>query len=64
MAWTPVKGIQIQTKHIPGNLNIKAESLSRKDTVIRPELILNHHNFNQIGHLWHPVILDLFLQQS
>ena len=58
MAWTNVRGIQIRAKHIPGNLNVLADSLSRKDEVIQTEWALNHQVFNQICH--HPVV-DLFV---
>ena len=42
MAWTNARGIQIRAKHIPGNLNVLADSLSRKDRVIQTEWALNH----------------------
>ena len=37
MAWTNVRGIQIRTKHIPRNLSVLADSLSREDKVIQTE---------------------------
>ena len=42
MTWTNARGIQIRTKFIPGNLNILADSLSRKGKVIQTEWVLNH----------------------
>ena len=60
MAWTNARGIQIRAKHIPGNLNVLADSLSRKDKVIQTEWVLNHRVFNQICHCWHQPMVDLF----
>ena len=60
MAWTNARGIQIRAKHIPGNLNVLADSLSRKDRVIQTEWELNHRAFNQICHWWHQPMVDLF----
>ena len=60
MAWTNARGIQIRAKHIPGNLNVLADSLSRKDKVIQTEWALNHRVFNQICHCWHQPMVDLF----
>ena len=45
---------------IPGNLNVLADSLSRKDKVIQTEWVLNHQMFNQICHYWHQPMVDLF----
>ena len=42
MAWTNARVIHIRAKHIPGNLNVLADSLSRKDKVIQTEWALNH----------------------
>ena len=60
MAWTNARGIQIRTKHIPGNLNVLADSLSRRDKVIETKWALNHQVFNQICHCWHQPIVELF----
>ena len=60
MAWTNARGIQIRAKHIPGNLNVLADSLSKKDKVIQTEWALNHRVFNQICHCWHQPMVDLF----
>ena len=60
MAWTNARGIQIRAKHIPGNLNMLADSLSRKDKVIQTEWALNHQVLNQICHCWHQPMVDLF----
>ena len=60
MAWTNARGIQIRVKHIPGNLNVVADSLSRRDKVIQTEWALNHQVFNQICHCWHQPMVDLF----
>ena len=60
MAWTNARGIQIRAEHILGNLNVLADSLSRKDKVIQTEWALNHRMFNQICHCWHQPMVDLF----
>ena len=60
MAWTNARGIQIRAKHIPGNLSVLADSLSRKDKVIKTEWALNHQAFNQICHCCHQPMVDLF----
>ena len=60
MAGTNARETQIRAKHIPGNLNVLADSLSRKDKVIQTEWALNHLVFNQICHCWHQSMVDLF----
>ena len=49
MAWANARGIQIRAKHIPENLNVLANSLSRKDRVIQTEWVWNHQVFNHIA---------------
>ena len=53
MVWTNVRGIQIRIKHIPGNLNLPADSLPRRDLMNEIEWPLTHQFFNQICHWWH-----------
>ena len=60
MALTNARGIQIREKHVLGNLNVLADSLSRKDKVIQTEWALNHQVFGQICHCWHQPMVDLF----
>ena len=60
MVWAYARGIQIQAKHIPGNLYVLADSLLRKDKVIQTEWALNHQVFNQICHCWHHPMVGLF----
>ena len=42
MAWTNARGIQIRAKHIPGNLIFPADSLSRRDLMIKTKWALTH----------------------
>ena len=52
--------IQIRARHVPGSLNVIADSLSRRDKVIQTEWSLHQQIFNQICRVWHTPMVDLF----
>ena len=60
LAFTNSRRIQIRARHIPGSLNIIADSLSRRDKVIQTEWSLHQQIFNQICKVWHTPMVDLF----
>ena len=60
LAFTNSRRIQIRVRHVPGSLNVIADSLSRRDKVIQTELSLHQQVFNQICRVWHTPMVDLF----
>ena len=53
LAFTNSRRIQIRARHVPGSLNVIADSLSRRDKVIQTEWSLHQQIFNQICSLAH-----------
>ena len=60
LAWSNAREIQIRAKHIPGNLNVIAHSLSRRDKAIQTEWSLHPLVFQRISQVWHRPMVDLF----
>ena len=60
MAWANAREIQIGARHIPGNLNVIADSLSRRDKAIQTEWSLYPLGFHEICQIWHKPMVDLF----
>ena len=60
LAFTNSRRIQIRARHVPGSLNVIADSLSRRDKVIQTEWSLHQQIFNQICRVWHTPMVDLY----
>ena len=60
LAFTNSRRIQIRARHVPGSLNVIADSLSRRDKVIQTEWSLHQQIFNQICKVWDTPMVDLF----
>ena len=60
LAWSNAREIHIRARHIPGNLNVIADSLSRRDRAIQTEWSLHPLVFRQICQVWHKPMVDLF----
>ena len=60
IAWATPREIMIKARHIPGVLNVVADSLSRKDKVIHSEWELHPTVFKKICQIWHKPDLDMF----
>ncbi|MCG7867312.1 MAG: reverse transcriptase-like protein [Candidatus Thiodiazotropha taylori] len=58
--WCKDRNISIRVRHIPGKLNVIADSLSRSNRVLPSEWNLNRDVANQIFSLWKTPQLDLF----
>ena len=63
LAFTNSRRIQIRARHVPGSLNVIADSLSRRDKVIQTEWSLPQQIFNQICKVWCTPMVDLFATQ-
>ena len=48
LSWAMNKNIQIRARHIPGQLNVLADALSRKGMVIKTEWALDQQEFNRL----------------
>ena len=60
LAWSNAREIHIRARHIPGNLNVIADSLSRRDKAIQTEWSLHPQVFQEICQVWHKPMVDLF----
>ena len=60
LMWCWAHNIQLKARHIPGCLNVLADSLSRPDQAIQTEWALHPHVFKQICRRWDTPHLDLF----
>ena len=60
LAWSNAWEIHIKARHIPGNLNVIADSLSRRDRAIETEWSLHPLIFQEICQVWHKPMVDLF----
>ena len=60
LAWSNAREIHIRARHIPGNLNVIADSLSRRDKAIQSEWSLHPQVFQEICQVWHKPMVDLF----
>ena len=58
--WCHHRNIHIQVRHIPGKLNVLADSLSRPDRILPTEWSLDREIAHQIFSLWGTPQLDLF----
>ena len=60
LAWSNAREIHIRARYIPRNLNVIADSLSRRARVIQTERSLHLLVFRQICQVWHKPMVDLF----
>ena len=60
LAWSNAREIHIRARHIPGNLNVIANSLSRRVKAIQTKWSLHPLVFRQICQVWHKPMVDLF----
>ena len=60
LAWSNARESHIRARHIPGNLNVIADSLSRRDRAIQTEWSLHPLVFQEICQVWHKPMVDLF----
>ena len=60
LMWCWDHNIQLRARHIPGSLNVLADSLSRPNQVIQTEWSLHPHVFQQICQEWGTPQVDLF----
>ena len=58
--WCHHRNIHIQVRHIPGKLNVLADSLSRPDRILPTEWSLDREIATQIFSLWGTPQIDLF----
>ena len=58
LAFTNSRRIQIRARHVPGSLNVIADSLSRRDKIIQTEWSLHQQIFNQICKVWHTIYVS------
>ena len=60
LMWCWEHNIQLQARHIPGALNVLADSLSRPDQPISTEWSLHPHVVDRICQVWGTPQIDLF----
>ena len=60
LIWTHNHHIQISTEFIPGQLNVLADELSRRNQVLATEWTISHSALEPVWRLWHKPMVDLF----
>ena len=60
LLWCWDNDIQVRARHIPGKLNVLADSLSRRGQVLPSEWSLAPPVFRALCHLWDTPLVDLF----
>ena len=60
LEWSSARDILIRARHIPGNLNVIADSISRRDKAIQTEWSLHPLVFQEICEVLHKPMVDLF----
>ena len=60
LAWSNAREIHIRARHIPGNLNVIADSLSRRDRAIQTEWSLHPLVFQEICQVCYKPMVDMF----
>ena len=60
LSWCHPRGIVLRARHIPGRLNVIADTLSRHNQVIQTEWSLSQQVFNQLCSKWAQPLMDLF----
>ena len=58
--WVDKSGLTLSVSHVPGKLNVFADMLSRKDTVLHMEWSIHPQICLQIWRLWGRPFVDLF----
>ena len=58
--WAEKQGITMIPKHIPGHLNVLADSLSRENQVVKTEWSLSQSVADKLFHCWGRPHVDLF----
>ena len=60
LLWCQAQSISLTAKHVPGKLNVLADSLSRSHTIVQTEWTLAHSVLEPIWRAWHKPLVDLF----
>ena len=60
LTWAQDRQITITARHVPGHLNVLADSLSRKDQLLPGEWSLNPNVCQKLWKIWGRPTLDLF----
>ena len=60
LLWCQARNITLSAKHVPGKINILADSLSRAHSVIHTEWTLAHSALKPVWKAWHTPHVDLF----
>jgi hypothetical protein len=60
LLWCQNHGISLQARHIPGKLNILADSLSRSHCVLQTEWTLSPEVLKPVWQAWYRPMVDLF----
>lgn len=60
LCWCKSRGIDLVARHIPGRLNVLADSLSRRGQLVHTEWSLCPSVFNWVKNLWEAPMVDLF----
>ena len=60
LSWCTPREILVRARHVPGSLNLIADSLSRVDKVIQTEWSLHTAVFERICQTWHYPDVDMF----
>ena len=58
--WVDRYNCQLKARHIPGHLNVLADSLSRPNQIQSTEWSLHPQTFQMVSQLWEVPMLDLF----
>ena len=60
LSWCISRNIDLRARHIPGRLNVIADSLSRKGQLLHTEWTLCPEVFKWVKTLWDSPMIDLF----
>ena len=60
LLWCQSKEISIVARHIPGKLNILADSLSRSHSIVQTEWTVAHQCLEPVWRTWFKPHVDLF----
>lgn len=60
LLWAEENHIHVETKFVPGKLNVLADQLSRQKQILNTEWTICHQGLHQIWNLWGKPMIDLF----